>query len=144
MLYRFGADLLVVAHLLFIVFALVGGLAVLRWRWLALVHLPVVVWATVVELMGWVCPLTPLEIALRVAAGEAGYHGGFVEHYILPIVYPAGLTREIQWLLAALVVLVNAVIYGWLMIKSGPAALRRAGRRVDTIAAKAAKPTRRR
>jgi hypothetical protein len=143
-LYRFGADLVVVAHLLFIVFAVIGGLAVLRWHWLAFVHLPVVVWATVVELMGWVCPLTPLEIALRVAAGEAGYHGGFVEHYILPIVYPAGLTREIQWLLAALVVLVNAVIYGWLMIRSGPAALRRVRRRVDTIAAKAAKPTRRR
>ena len=143
-LYRVGADLLVIAHLLFIVFALVGGVAVLRWRWLALVHLPVVVWATIVELMGWVCPLTPLEIALRVAAGEAGYRGGFVEHYIVAIVYPAGLTREIQWLLAALVVLVNAAIYGWLMIRSRRTALRRAPRRADTKPAKAVRPAQKR
>ena len=117
MLYRFGADLVVVAHLLFIVFAFVGGMAVLRWHWLAFVHLPVALWATVVELMGWVCPLTPLEISLRVAAGEAGYRGGFVEHYILPIVYPAGLTRELQWTLAALVVLVNAAIYAVVLVR---------------------------
>lgn len=143
-LYRLGADLLVIAHLLFIVFAFVGGVAVLRWHWLALVHLPVAIWATLVESMGWVCPLTPLEIALRVAAGEAGYHGGFVEHYIVSIVYPDGLTRELQWLLAALVVLVNAAVYGWLAIRLGPAAVPRARRRVDRAAAKAARPTRRR
>ena len=117
MLYGFGADLLVVAHLLFIVFAFAGGFAVLRWHWLALVHLPVALWATVIELMGWICPLTPLENELRVAAGEAGYSGGFVAHYIVSIIYPAGLTRELQWFLAALVVLVNAAIYAVLLIR---------------------------
>ena len=117
MLYRIGADLLVVAHLLFIAFAFAGGIAVLRWHWLALVHLPVALWATVVELMGWLCPLTPLENELRMAAGEAGYSGGFVAHYIVSIVYPEGLTRELQWLLAALVVLVNAAIYAVLLIR---------------------------
>jgi hypothetical protein len=116
-LYRIGADLLVVAHLLFIVFAFAGGLAVLRWHWLALIHLPVALWATVIELMGWICPLTPLENELRVAAGEAGYSGGFVAHYIVSIIYPAGLTRELQWLLAALVVLINVAIYAVLLIR---------------------------
>jgi len=116
-LYRIGADLLVVAHLLFIVFAFAGGFAVLRWHWLALVHLPVALWATVVELMGWICPLTPLENELRVAAGEAGYSGGFIAHYIVSIVYPAGLTRELQWLLAALVVLINVAIYAVLLVR---------------------------
>jgi hypothetical protein len=115
--YRFGADLVLLVHLLFIGFAIVGGIAVLRWHWLALVHLPAALWATVVELMGWVCPLTPLEVYLRVAAGDAGYSGGFIQHYLLPIVYPAGLTREIQWLLAALVVLVNAAIYVVLLVR---------------------------
>ena len=117
MFYRFGADLVLLVHLLFIGFAFVGGIAVLRWHWLALVHLPAALWATVVELMGRVCPLTPLEVYLRVAAGDAGYSGGFVQHYLLPIVYPAGLTREIQWLLAALVVLVNAAIYAVLLVR---------------------------
>jgi hypothetical protein len=116
-LYRIGADLLVVAHLLFIVFAFAGGIAVLRWHWLALVHLPVALWATVVEWMGWLCPLTPLENELRMAAGEAGYSGGFIAHYIVSIVYPSGLTRELQWLLAALVVLVNAAIYAVLLVR---------------------------
>ena len=117
MFYRFGADLVLLVHLLFIGFAIVGGIAVLRWHWLALVHLPAALWATVVELMGWVCPLTPLEVYLRVAAGDAGYSGGFIQHYLVPIVYPAGLTREIQWLLAALVVLVNAAIYAVLLVR---------------------------
>lgn len=114
MSYRILADVLVVAHLLFIVFVILGGFLLLRWPRLALAHLPAACWAVFVELSGRICPLTPLEIRWRHAAGEAGYGGSFIEHYLLPIIYPAGLTREIQWSLAALVILVNLGIYGWL------------------------------
>lgn len=111
MLYRALADFVVLAHLAFILFVLLGGLLALRWRRTPWIHLPAVAWGAAVELFGWFCPLTPLENRLRQASGSAGYAGGFVERYLVPIVYPEDLTREVQLALACLVVLVNAVVY---------------------------------
>lgn len=113
MLYRILADILVVIHLAFVAFVVLGGLLVVRnprWGW---VHIPVAAWGALVEFMGWVCPLTPLEIRLRVMGGEAGYSGGFVEHYLLPVLYPSGLDRTHQLGLGVLVVVLNLVVYGW-------------------------------
>ncbi|MCR9092945.1 MAG: DUF2784 domain-containing protein [bacterium] len=111
MLTRFFADVVLLIHAAFIAFAVVGGLLTLRWPRVAWIHLPAAAWAATVVTMGWICPLTPLENVLRRAAGEAGYSGGFIEHYVVPLVYPAGLTREVQVLLGAMVVAVNLAIY---------------------------------
>ena len=105
------ADLLLVAHGLFIVWVVAGSLAVWRRPWLAWGHLPAVAWAVWIEWSGGICPLTPLEWSLRAAAGQAGHGGGFVEHYLGGLIYPQGLTRELQWGLGALVLLVNAAVY---------------------------------
>ncbi|RYY93166.1 MAG: DUF2784 domain-containing protein [Comamonadaceae bacterium] len=110
--WRFLADAVVVFHLLFVAFAVGGGLLALRWRWMPLLHLPALGWAAFVEFTGRICPLTPLENALRAAGGAAGYEGGFVEHYLLPVLYPAGLTRELQWTLGTGLVLFNLAVYG--------------------------------
>jgi len=106
------ADLVVTFHVAFVVFVVTGGLLVLRWPRLAWLHLPCALWGAWVELSGWICPLTPLEISLRVAAGEAGYTGGFLEHYVIPMLYPAGLTRGIQVGLGVAVLVVNVAAYG--------------------------------
>ena len=109
------ADGVVVLHLLFIAFV-VGGAALL-WRWPRLVwlHLPAAAWGAFVELSGATCPLTPLENRLRALAGEAGHAQGFVEHYLLPLIYPAALTREVQIVLGGAVVTINAALYAlWL------------------------------
>lgn len=108
---RVLADLVVVMHVAFIVFVLIGGLLASRWRWMPVVHLPAVLWGAAVELFGWVCPLTPLENLLRRAGGGEGYSVNFIEWYLVPVVYPAGLTRELQLFLGVTVVAVNAVIY---------------------------------
>jgi len=109
------ADALVVAHAAFIVFVVAGGLLLLRWPRVAWLHLPAAAWGVVVEWTGWICPLTPLENALRRAAGEAGYAGSFVERYLLPLIYPAGLTPRVQFVLGAVVLVANAAIYAmWL------------------------------
>lgn len=113
--YRLAADAVLIVHLAFIVFVVLGGLAVLRWPRLALIHLPAVAWGVALELNGWLCPLTPLENALRRAAGEAGYAGGFIEHYLLALIYPAGLTPTIQLWLGLGVLAVNLPIYAWLL-----------------------------
>ena len=89
-----------------------GGLLVLRWPRLAYLHLPVAVYGALIELVGWVCPLTPLEKQLRESAGVASYEGGFVEHYIVPVLYPTGLTRNFQLVLGALVIGINLAVYG--------------------------------
>jgi hypothetical protein len=115
--YSIAADALVIAHLAFIVFVMLGGLLLLKWRWLIYLHLPAVVWGTLVELQGWLCPLTPLEQHLRTLAGETGYSGGFVQHYLLPVIYPAGLTREVQAVLAISVISTNLVIYTVIYVK---------------------------
>jgi len=105
------ADLLVVLHLGFIVFAAIGGLLSLRVRWAPWIHLPAVAWAVIVAAMGWICPLTPLENALRRGAGADGYSGGFIDHYVVPIVYPDGLTRELQIGLGLGLFALNLAIY---------------------------------
>jgi hypothetical protein len=111
MIYRAAADSVLVLHVAFVLFVTTGGLLVLRWAKLAWVHVPAVVWAAFVEFTGRICPLTPLEVALRRHAGEAGYAGDFAEHYIMPLLYPDGLTRDTQTALGALVVVINVLIY---------------------------------
>ena len=111
MSYRLLADFVLVVHAAFVVFVMLGGLAVLRWPRLAWVHLPVVIWGAGIEFTGGICPLTPLENHWRRLAGEQGYTGGFVEQYVLAALYPEGLTRGIQLALGLLVIAVNAVIY---------------------------------
>ena len=111
MLYRALADLVVFAHLAFIVFVLIGGLLALWRRWMPWVHLPAVAWGAAIEFFGWFCPLTPLENSLRQASGSAGYSGGFIERYLIPIVYPTELTREAQLFLGCGVVALNVGVY---------------------------------
>ena len=111
MIYNLLADLVVIVHLLFIVFVVVGGLLMLRWRQLIWLHLPAVVWVAILEFNNLICPLTPLENTLRRAAGQAGYEGGFIQHYLTPIIYPSGLTPDIQLLLGIAVVAINMLIY---------------------------------
>lgn len=111
MTYRVLADLVLVLHLLFIAFVVGGGYLVLRWRWAPLVHLPAACWGVFVEASGRACPLTPLENSLREAAGGSGYSGGFIEHYLVPLIYPAHLSRSLQLSLAAFVIVVNALAY---------------------------------
>lgn len=105
------ADLVVAVHFAFIVFAVAGGALVLRRPRLAWLHLPAVLWGAAVVAFGWICPLTPLENRLRAAAGEAGYAGGFVERYLVPLIYPPGLTRELQILLGVGLLLLNLGVY---------------------------------
>ena len=111
MLYRFLADILVVLHLIFVLFVVAGGLLVIRRPWIALLHLPVAAWGAFVELSGRICPLTPLEVRFRALGGEAGYSGGFVEHYLLPVLYPMGLDRNAQVGLGIFVIALNLFIY---------------------------------
>ncbi len=111
MVYRALADLVLVLHLGFIVFVVAGGLIDLRWRWALFVYLPAALWGVFIELSGGVCPLTPLENALRRVAGASGYSGGFIEHYLVPTIYPEALSYPVQLVLAGLVVLANAVVY---------------------------------
>ena len=111
MTYRLLADFVVLLHLGFVLFVTLGGLLGLRWRRAPLIHLPAALWGIWIELSGGICPLTPLENWLRERGGATGYSGGFIEHYLLPVLYPAALTREVQSLLAGLVLLVNVVVY---------------------------------
>src|SRR5215203_2399061 len=110
-MYRILADLVVGLHFVFVVFVVVGGLLVLRWPKLAYLHIQAVVYGAAIEFAGWICPLTPLENSLRRQAGEAGYSTGFVEHYLLPVLYPSALTRDIQVLLGVVVIGINLSIY---------------------------------
>ncbi len=114
MVYRFLADLVVVVHLAFVLFVVAGGLLVLRRPRLSWLHLPAAAWGALIEFAGWICPLTPLENHLRRLGGEAGYAGGFVEEYLLALLYPSGLTRIHQLALGALVLTLNLAMYGWL------------------------------
>jgi len=115
MWYRLLADAVLIVHLAFIVFVALGGLLVLHWPRLAWVHLPAIAWGAWIEFSGWICPLTPLEIGLRARGGETTYTGGFIEHYITRLIYPEGLDRRHQIVLGALVLVVNAGIYAWLL-----------------------------
>ena len=115
MLYQFAADGVLLLHLAFILFALLGAAITAWWRWMPIVHLPAAAWGIFVEITGRVCPLTYLENYLRIKAGQSGYAESFIEHYLLTIIYPAGLTQGIQFALAGAVVIVNVVIYGRLL-----------------------------
>ena len=114
MAFRVLADLTVAVHFAFVVFVVAGGVLARRHRFLVIPHLAAVAWGVSMEAVpGLVCPLTPLENALAARAGEAGYEGSFIEHYLVPLMYPGWLTRAAQWVLAAAVVVVNIAVYAW-------------------------------
>ena len=117
MLTRVAADFVVIIHFGFIVFVVLGGLLVFRWPKLMWLHLPAVAWGVVIEFAGFICPLTPLESRLRIAAGESGYSGGFIDQYLIPVVYPDGLNRPTQIALGVLVISINLVLYGVVVAK---------------------------
>lgn len=122
-MYALLADAVLVFHLSFIVFATLGAALLLRWPRLIWLHLPALAWGIWIELSGGICPLTPLENSFRARAGEQGYQGSFIEHYLVPVIYPDGLTRETQWILAAILIIVNAALYGlWLRRRRNGAA----------------------
>jgi polyferredoxin len=113
--YQLLADLVVGVHFVFVLFVILGGFLVVKWRRMMWLHVSAAFWGAVVEFCGWICPLTPLEIWFRRKAGEAGYHSDFVARYLLPVLYPEGLTRGIQIVLGVSVVAVNLAIYGWVL-----------------------------
>lgn len=114
MSYASLANLVVLAHFLFVGFVLLGGILVWRWPRTSWVHVPAVIWGVTIEWTGAVCPLTPLENWLRGKAGETGYAIDFVARYVLPVLYPEGLTRSTQFLVGGLVLMLNVAVYGWL------------------------------
>jgi hypothetical protein len=115
MLYRLLADLIALFHFFFILFVIFGGILVLRHPRFALFHVPIAIWGALIEFTSWPCPLTPLENELRRRGGEAGYTGGFIDHYIMPVIYPPGLTRGMQIAIGLAVLLVNGIVY-WKVI----------------------------
>jgi hypothetical protein len=115
-LFGFLADIVVMFHFAFVLFVILGGILSIRWRKIIWVHIPMAVWGALVEFTGWICPLTPLEYWLRVKGGGTAYRGEFVEHYIFPVLYPSGLTREVQLILGAFVVIINVLIYGYIFM----------------------------
>jgi hypothetical protein len=113
--YRIAADSVLLTHFLFAAFAVFGGLLVAfdsRWAWL---HVPTVVWSSLVNLMGWTCPLTPIEKRLRVLSGQAGYAGGFIQHYVGRAVYPGGMPRRLELVAGYSVLVGNALVYAVLL-----------------------------
>lgn len=113
--YRLLADATVLLHAAFVAFVIAGGLLVFRWPRLAWVHIPAAAWAAWVEFAGIVCPLTPLENWFRTRGGQAAYASDFIERYLMPVLYPAALSRELQWALGGIVLVVNAAVYLWLL-----------------------------
>ncbi len=111
MYYSLLADLVLILHALFVVFVVLGGLLVLWHQRLAWLHAPCAVWGILIEYLGWICPLTYLENDLRSAAGSRGYPGGFIDHYLVPLVYPSGLNPEMQVVLGTVVLSINIIIY---------------------------------
>jgi hypothetical protein len=119
MLYRVGADLVLFSHFLFAACAVFGGAFLYfdpAWAW---VHIPVVLWSSVVNLMSWTCPLTPIENALRTRAGQFGYAGGFVQHYIGPVVYPRGMPRQLELVAGVSILAGNALVYAIVLAWAG-------------------------
>lgn len=110
-MHEIAADLVVLLHFAFILFVVLGGFFALKWRRLGWLHVPAAIWGALIEFTGWVCPLTPLENLLRQASGKPGYPSGFTEHYILPLIYPVDLTRELQLFLGLGVVILNVAVY---------------------------------
>ena len=116
MLFRLAADAVIVVHAAFVAFVVLGGALVARWPRLVWAHVPAAVWGAFIEFAGWICPLTPLENELRYRGGLTRYEGDFVEQYLLPILYPEHLSRNVQFVLGALVIVVNAAAY-WYVIR---------------------------
>ncbi|WP_372684026.1 DUF2784 domain-containing protein [Desulfosarcina sp.] len=114
-----AADIIMLVHLLFILFGALGGILVVKWRKVAFLHLPCVLWGVLIAFGGWICPLTPLEMHLRQLAGQAGYAGGFIDHYVMPIVYPAGLTRGMQIAFGVTLLTVNLLVYARMLVNRG-------------------------
>lgn len=117
MLLRFLADLTLIIHLLFIIFVVLGALLAIKWKWIMWVHIPCAIWGALLEINYWICPLTYLENYFHKLANEAGYTGGFIEHYLIHIIYPPGLTPGLQLILGILVVVINLIIYGFICWK---------------------------
>jgi hypothetical protein len=117
---NFFADFVLILHLAYILFVVGGGLLLFKWREIAWVHIPAVLWAAVVECAGWICPLTPLENWLRLKGGGTGYQGDFLQHYLVPILYPDNLTREMQLVLGILVLTLNMLMYFYVFLKRRP------------------------
>jgi hypothetical protein len=117
LIYRALADLVLVVHFTFVLFGVLGGLLVVRWPRAAWLHIPAAIWGVLIEYTGWICPLTPLENSFRMRGGEAGYSGGFIEHYIQPLLYPAGLTRSTQVVLGSLALVLNLIAYGIVVLR---------------------------
>lgn len=114
---RWLADAVVLVHFAFVVFVVLGGWLVAYRRGLVWIHVPCAIWGFLIEVRGWICPLTYLENDLRRRAGQLGYPGGFIEHYLIPVLYPVGLTRDVQLVLAALVVVANVLAYAWVVVR---------------------------
>jgi hypothetical protein len=118
MLYRLGAEVVILVHFAFVAFVVLGALLVLHRPWIAFIHVPAALWGAATEFFGIVCPLTPLEQRLWRLAGEAGYAGDFIEHYLAPILYPAELTRALQLRLGIAVLAVNLALYAWVLARA--------------------------
>ena len=116
--YSLAAGFVVIVHAAFVVFVVAGGLLVLRWPRVSWIHLPAALWGALIEFQGWVCPLTPIEQRLWDQAGRHGYDGGFIDHYIAPVLYPTGLTRNTQIVLGLLLVGVNVAVYGVAILRA--------------------------
>lgn len=129
MWFRSAADLVLVVHLLFVAFVVLGGVLALRWPRVAWVHVPVALYGATIEFVGFICPLTPLEVWLRRRGGEEGYSGGFIETYITAAIYPSGLTREVQVAMGVGVLVINGIIYGILWRRRRARAARQGGGR---------------
>lgn len=117
MFYRLLADTVLILHFAFVAFALLGGLLVLRRPRVAWLHLPALLWGIAVQWADWICPLTPLENHLRLLGGEAGYEGGFIEHYLMLLLYPGNLTPELRYILGAVLLIVNVAVYARLIFR---------------------------
>jgi len=118
MIYRILADLTLAVHFAFIVFVVVGGLLVAWRRWVAWVHIPAALWGALITLIGWVCPLTPVENHFRRLGGQAGYTESFIEHYLVSVIYPQGIGDRGWLALGMAVVVVNLLIYGWILLRA--------------------------
>ncbi|MCW8854945.1 MAG: DUF2784 domain-containing protein [Gammaproteobacteria bacterium] len=111
MKYQLAADFIVILHFAFIVFVIGGAFLVFRWRWIIWLHIPAVIWGAVIEISGWICPLTPVENSLRKAAGAEFYSADFIEHYLLPVIYPAGFSHEVFTVIGVALILINVILY---------------------------------
>lgn len=116
-MYLLFADAVIIVHCLFIAFVVGGGLLALRWCWLAFLHLPAVCWGAFIEFSGGICPLTPLENHFRMLGGQSVYGGDFIAQYLIPVIYPSGLTAHTQLILGGLVVVINLAIYGFVLYR---------------------------